>query len=196
MNELPKRKPLRLSGYDYSQNGAYFVTICTEGRRPLLGSGILVGRDPCVPPTHPAHRIAWEWLWKLEEKFPPCRVELAALMPNHVHLLLRLSGHTLEDMPQGRAGTRAAGHMGPALPNGESERSDPTLSEVIQWYKTMTTNAYIRAVRSGALPAFQRRLWQTGFYDEIIRTEGHYLRIWQYIHDNPVRWTEDIYYEE
>ena len=86
--------------------------------------------------------------------------------------------------------------MGPALPNGESERSDPTLSEVIQWYKTMTTNAYIRAVRSGALPAFQRRLWQTGFYDEIIRTEGHYLRIWQYIHDNPVRWTEDIYYEE
>lgn len=67
---------------------------------------------------------------------------------------------------------------------------------MIQWYKTMTTNACIRAVKEGRMPPFDGHLWQASFYDHVVRNERDYLRIWQYIDENPLRWTEDIYYEE
>ena len=44
MDDLPRRKPARLSEYDYSQNGAYFVTVCVEGRARILGE--IVGAGP------------------------------------------------------------------------------------------------------------------------------------------------------
>ena len=72
----------------------------------------------------------------------------------------------------------------------------PPLQEMLDWYKTMTTNAYIRAVKSGILPPFARRIWQRGYYEHIIRNERDYLEIWQYIDQNPARWGEDEYYAE
>ena len=91
-------------------------------------------------------------------------------MPNHVHMIVVLE-----------TGNRAA-HMGAALP------------KIMQWYKTMTTNAYIRGVKSGMLPPFHKALWQRSYYDHVIRNEADYLRIWQYIDDNPAKWPEDDYY--
>lgn len=68
------------------------------------------------------------------------------------------------------------------------------LHTVVQWYKTMTTNAYIRAVRMGELPPFSKAIWQRSYYDHIVRNDADDLRIWQYIDENPARWAEDEYY--
>ena len=76
----------------------------------------------------------------------------------------------------------AGGHIGPPL------------QEVIGWYKTMTTNEYIRAVKSNELPAFSGHIWQRGYYEHIVRKEEDYLDIWQYIDQNPAQWAEDEYY--
>ena len=78
----------------------------------------------------------------------------------------------------------AGGHAGPPLP------------EIVDWYKTMTTNAYIRAVKEGLLLPFEKRIWQRGYYEHMIRNDQDYLDVWQYIHQNPARWAEDEYYAE
>ena len=166
--EYPKRKNIRLSDYDYSRNGAYFVTICTQNRERLFP---FVGAAPCGRPS-PAREIAERWIEKLPEKFPCVFLGNSVVMPNHVHLLL-----LFDDW-------EAGGHMGPPLHG------------VLDWYKTMTTNAYMKGVRCGILPPFQKRLWQRGYYEHVIRGPQDYLDTWSYIDQNPARWAEDEYYPE
>ena len=166
--EHPKRKEIRLREYDYSQPGAYFVTICTEGRRELFP--LAVGATPCGRP-HPARQLAETYLLKLPEKFPHIVLPKWVVMPNHVHILLCIEGET----PPG-------GHAGPPQ------------QEAIGWYKTMTTNGYIRAVKAGILPPFSGKIWQRGYYEHIIRNDRDYLDVWTYIDQNPARWAEDEYF--
>lgn len=85
--EVPKRKPNRLPGYDYSQPGGYFVTICTKGREELLGT--VVGADVLIGP-----RVA---LTELGERVRSIldnmtSVDKYVVMPNHVHMIVRLPG--------------------------------------------------------------------------------------------------------
>ena len=169
MEELRKRKRVHLREYDYATPGGYFVTICTRNRRWLFGNAPPpVGRGPCAPPSV-AGEIAAEWIGRISKKFPNWTVENWIVMPNHVHLLMQ-------------AHSCAAGHAGPAL------------QTVVGWYKTMTTNACIRAVKSEKMPPFDGGVWQISFYDHVIRNEQEYLRVWQYIDDNPANWAEDEYY--
>lgn len=168
---MQQRKHIRLSDYNYAAPGGYFVTICTRGRKPMFGGPpIPVGRGPCAPPPCTARDIVSCWIQRIPDKFPGWTVDKWVVMPNHVHLLLQMHPDD------------AAGHTGPAL------------QDVVAWYKTMTTNACIRAVKAGEMPPFEKAVWQTSFYDEIIRGHAHYLRTWQYIHDNPARWAEDEYF--
>jgi REP element-mobilizing transposase RayT len=61
----------------------------------------------------------------------------------------------------------------------------------MQWFKTMTTNEYIRCVKTHAWPLFDGRLWQRNYYEHVIRSEESLNRIRQYILDNPARWEFD-----
>ena len=65
------------------------------------------------------------------------------------------------------------------------------LSRIMQWFKTMTTNAYIRGVKQYHWPPFAGKLWQRNYYEHIIRNEKDYERIFNYIVTNPVNWAED-----
>lgn len=69
----------------------------------------------------------------------------------------------------------------------------PPLPEIMGWYKTMTTNEYVRLVRQGALPPFYGKLWQRAYYDHILRNDDDCLRVWNCIDTNPARWAEDEY---
>ena len=93
--DLPKRKHPRLKDYDYSQNGAYFITFCTEHRKQLLGT-VLVGRDALVPPQVSLSvfgKIVQKYIEKSGSVYDGVFVDHYAIMPNHVHLLLRME-HT------------------------------------------------------------------------------------------------------
>ena len=144
------RKKLRLNGFDYSTNGAYFITLCTKNKKCILSSIEKSGyySYPKVQLTKIGNTVK-----KYLDNIPG--ITYYVIMPNHIHLLLQL--HAAD----------AAGHMGPAL------------QDVIRWYKTMTTNACIQAVINGKMRPFEKTVWQTSFYDEVIRDESHYLRIWQ-----------------
>ena len=83
MNRGP-RKNIRLSGYDYSRVGAYFVTICTTERAPVFW------KDCLCPELSPSGVIAAEEIRALGERFSTVRIEKYVIMPDHVHILLTL----------------------------------------------------------------------------------------------------------
>ena len=84
--ELPQRKPNRLSDYDYSQNGAYFVTLCTQNRKKTLSS--IVGDDAHIVPK-PYGLIAEKYIRNVPE------IEKYVLMPDHIHMIIRLDNGSM-----------------------------------------------------------------------------------------------------
>ncbi len=92
--KLPKRKPTRLKGYDYSTPGAYFITICTQDRKELL-SEITVGDDAhIVPQNHtPNHGLICDkYINNINVKYENVMVDKYVIMPNHIHLIIFLHG--------------------------------------------------------------------------------------------------------
>ena len=83
---LPKRKPNRLAGYDYSQPGGYFVTICTKGREEILGT--VVGADVLIGPQVALTQLG-ERVRSVLDNMPS--VDKYVVMPNHIHMIVRLS---------------------------------------------------------------------------------------------------------
>ena len=87
--DLPKRKHPRLKGYDYSQNGCYFVTVCVKNKKHLLGS-VRVGRDAFIPPTvklSEIGKVAEKYIQNINSVYSNVSVENYVIMPNHIHFL-------------------------------------------------------------------------------------------------------------
>ncbi len=165
--DLPKRKQIRLPDFDYSSPGAYFVTICTKDRRCML-SDISVGADalggPCLTLTETGQIV--ERYILSTGNIAGLSVDQYVIMPNHVHLLLRIGK------------TDAASEGGPP------RASAPTLSDAVGALKRLVNR------EAG------RNIWQRGYYEHVIRNEHDYREIWEYIENNPAKWAEDRYYTE
>jgi len=81
--ELPKRKSTRLAAYDYSRPGAYFVTVCTAGRRCILW-------DAEAGVLSPAGKIVESAICDISLHYPCFSVDKYVVMPNHIHMLLTI----------------------------------------------------------------------------------------------------------
>ena len=153
--ELPQRKPNRIDDYDYSQHGAYFVTICTHERRKILSD--IVGDGFPVP--KPIGIIAEEMIRRISDKYPTVAIDKYMVMPDHIHLLLRIDNVV-----------------------GTGDPS-PTLGNIIGWYKYQVTKQVNVLLGIAGEKVFQR-----SYYDHVIRNQRDYDEIWQYIENNPKKW--------
>ena len=209
------RKGIRLPAYDYSSEGAYFVTVCTDGKRRILSELPTVGADDSVRPyalSGPA-----EMADKSDRPHALPGTTVVADDPVRHHVLtdtnvgaddsvrptvptiLTPIGKIVEDcilsLPQHNDGIRLDKYV--VMPNhihlllrfvpAEGGQSRPPLQKVMQSLKSVTTRKCWQFGIS--------KLWQRSFYDHVIRNETDYLRIWQYIEENPLRWSEDIFFE-
>ncbi len=173
---MPRRKPIRLAGYDYSTPGAYFVTICTHEKRCILstipvGAGALDG--PSLQLTALGEIVEKHIL--STEHIPGMHVDKYVIMPNHIHLILTLEqerGPSRAPAPTGVAD----GYGGSGIPANEK------LPRAIGVMKRLTNK------EAG------KKLFQRSYYEHVIRNEADYRRIWEYIDTNPAKWTEDCYY--
>ena len=86
--EFVQRKATRLKDFDYSESGAYFITICTQGRRNILSS--IVGEGSPLPQLSSYGIIADKWIKKIPEIFNDVYIDNYVIMPNHIHLLLSI----------------------------------------------------------------------------------------------------------
>lgn len=142
------RKKLRLNGFDYSTNGAYFVTLCTINRKCILSSIRKSGNY-----SYPEVKLTDIGLIvkKYMNNIPG--ITNYVIMPNHIHLIVE-----------------------------KENILNSVLSNNIRSFKTLVTKEV----------GFQ--IWQSSFYDHIIRDDYDYNVHLQYINDNPIKWCEDKYY--
>ena len=185
VTKLPYRKSIRLKNYDYSSNGYYFVTICTQNREKLFGE--IVGATLCGRPNNPDKLIV-KWLLELENKFKGVKIDEYIVMPNHIHFIIKRTGdHT------GSTGDHT-GSTGDHTGSTGDHTGSPLLRDIIGWFKTMTTNEYIAGVKDVRFMPFKGRLWQRNYYEHIIRNYDDYINIADYIQNNPLKWEEDKLY--
>lgn len=198
------RRSLRLKGYDYTQAGAYFVTVVVQGRLPLFGI-VVDGQMRLNAAGQMVQRI-WN---EMPNRFPSIAMDTFIAMPNHIHGIIMVGAplvgaHLPNDatttMPESTtepaaAGTTAGGiRTTTAVENRAPTRGAPTrvgLGDVVGAFKSLTTLEYARGVRDMNWPPFHGRLWQRNFYEHIVRTDESMKKIRQYILDNPAQWAFD-----
>jgi REP element-mobilizing transposase RayT len=164
MNIQRQHKTIRLKNFDYSFQGSYFITICCQNRQPLFGK---INNHKMA--LNPAGQMIQKWWQKIPDKFLGSTTDEFIIMPDHIHGIVSI-GST----PCGRTVPRSPdGHMGPSLQN------------IIAWFKTMSTNEYIRNVKTNGWQYFDGKLWQRSYYDRFIRNMHEHKRITEYIINNP-----------
>lgn len=176
-----KRHSLRLSHYDYSQPGWYFVTICTHEKRKMFGE--VADGKVCLNASGELVQKIWN---TLPDRFSSVQLDEFIIMPNHVHGILVLAG---PQSPSSSIMSNPGVANVPAQPqsymeakNGNRPTLRPRLGEVIRTFKGAAT--YL--IRSTVSPAFA---WQSHYHDHIIRDQDDLDRIRLYIIDNPTRWS-------
>ena len=142
--EQQYRHSNRIKGYDYSQNGAYFITVCTKDRKKILS--YIVGDGSPVP--KPYGIVAEKIIAQIPIKYPSVAVDKYVIMPDHIHMLLRF------DM------------------NCGTGNPSPTLGNVMGWYKYQVTKQINQQSNSKGERVFQRSYYDHVIrnqhdYDEI-----------------------------
>jgi putative transposase len=170
------RRSIRLRGYDYTQPGAYFVTICTQNRACLFGQ--MVDGAMVLSDAGQLVQTVWD---EIPAHYAGTSIDTFIVMPNHIHGIIVLVGAA----PCGRPPSGQAQGPAPTIAIGIS------LPDVVHRFKTMTTKRYADGVKQRGWPPFPGRLWQRGYYEHIIRDEESLDRIRQYIDDNPAQWELD-----
>jgi len=175
------RRSIRLVGYDYAQEGAYFATICTHGRVCLFGDVMEDGVR-----LNAAGRVV-ESVWDgLPRHYPYVELDACVIMPNHIHCIVVLTENVgagfKPALTPGRA-ARISAHPEPALTAHTVRHGLP---EIIRAFKTFSARGINEIRNTAGMP-----VWHRNYYEHIIRNEKSLNRIRQYILDNPARWAVD-----
>ena len=169
-----RRKSIRLPGFDYSQPGAYFITVCTRNRASILGD-VTEGKL-CLSAAGRLAQAVWE---ELPQHYPHVHLDAWTVMPNHVHGIAILKSDSVDHV-----GADSVGPVGAGLKPAPTQRHG--LPEIVRAFKTFSARR-INALQGTAGTA----LWQRNYFEHVIRDEAALDRIRQYIADNPARWHED-----
>ena len=159
-----KRKNVRLYGYDYSQAGGYFVTICTSERNCAL-CRILPGNQFVQAEVRLSElgSIADDVLHEVSERTGICLTDYV-IMPNHIHMILQ-------------------------IPAGGAEH---TIGKYVGMFKSLTLHRWRNICnRKGIVMG---TVWQRNYYEHILRNEADYLEKKRYIQENPDAWVLDELY--
>ena len=175
-----KRKPNRLKEYNYSQNGAYFITICTIDRKCIFGTVVQKTNNPvgaaiCRPKLSRFGALVEAKILLIPQTYEGVYVDYYVVMPNHIHIII-----FIDALDHGRQAGRNA--KGALLLAQASRIAAPTISRIIGNFKRAVS------IEFGFSP------WQKSFHDHIIRNDADYNLIAECIQHNPARWREDRYY--
>lgn len=164
------RKLNRLKGFNYSQSGYYFITVCTQNRLECFGNiddGVNILNEF-------GNIVNNQWLW-LSEQYSYIKLDEFIIMPNHVHGIV-----LIENDDHGRDNPRIV----PTTTTNIYHRRHNLLSKTINAFKTTSS----KMLHQNGLNEFK---WQRSFYDHIIRNEKSLIHIREYIINNPLNWDLD-----
>jgi REP element-mobilizing transposase RayT len=172
------RRSMRLEGYDYSQNNAYFVTICTKNRELSTNTDEI----------RSIIRQVWD---NLPDHYDNIILDEFVIMPNHIHGIIIINNRNDKDI---RRGVQLNAHPEPpegvlsnAPTNDYYSKISPqknTLSVIIRTYKAAVTTL----CRKKGVRGFR---WQRNYYEHVIRNDEDLYRTRKYIRENPLKWELD-----
>ena len=168
------RRSIRLKGYDYSQSGAYYVTIVTHHRDCLFGE--IVNKEMIL---NEFGKIAAECWRAIPDHFPFVELGAYVIMPNHVHGIIMIRN---VDAPSNVGATQWVAPITPGKrPKGPKRGS---LGAILGAYKMAVTRRIGRELNATGI-------WQRNYYEHIVRGEQDLQNKTDYIHANPSLWDED-----
>jgi len=218
--QIHHRRSIRLKGYDYSQAGAYFITLCTHNREHLFGevvSGNMILNEYGKVASN-------EWA-KTPEIRPHVALDVFVIMPNHMHGIIIINGrgeshspHNVDPPYTANIGESHSPHNinppytantgelhspGLDLP-GNTNQSDPANKgecDSPPRSPSNTIGAMVRGYKSAVTKQINLLrpggiIWQRNYYEHIIRNEQAYQTISGYIINNPLQWQEDKFYSK
>ncbi|MCK4730578.1 MAG: transposase [Candidatus Aenigmarchaeota archaeon] len=184
MSKILTRKNNRLRNYNYSDNGWYFVTICSRGRKNIfveinnkyVGEGLAPSRDNT--PVQYKDNIKLSKIGKIIDKqwndipnqYDNIELDEYIIMPNHIHGIMIVDNQV-------------------ELREGASP--SPTICDVIRSFKSKSSLEYLKYIKQNNLD-ISGKIWQRSFYDHIIRNERSLDAVREYISNNPENWEQDI----
>lgn len=200
------RKSIRLKGYDYSQAGFYFITICVHDRLCFFGEivdGEMILND--------AGRIANQCWLDIPKHFPNVVLRENIVMPNHIHGIIELVGannyspvinFTEIDSPES-VNDLDNGVKNIPNDNGAKNISNDNGAKNISPLRSpsKTIGSIVRGYKIGVTKWFRsngnmENIWQRNYWEHIIRDEPSYYRISEYIINNPGNWNNDKFYQK
>ncbi|GAA4999878.1 transposase [Acinetobacter puyangensis] len=174
--DIHHRRSIRLKGYDYSQAGYYFITICCADRACLFGNII----DDSMYLNDFGIIAHDEWL-KTVELRKNVLLDDFVIMPNHMHAIIILTETDLSEEYNGSS----ISELG--VCNTPLRSPSNNLGSIIRGYKSAVTKQIKQQ-------NFHGQVWQRNYHEHIIRNEQSYQKISQYIANNPTTWNEDCFY--
>jgi REP element-mobilizing transposase RayT len=166
------RRSIRLKGYDYSQAGLYYVTICVQNREYIFGE--IIDNEMQLNENGKIVQMVWN---ELPQHYHNVQLDEFIVMPNHIHGIIMLVGGDFVG-----AGFKPAPTIR-TITHG--------LPEIVRALKTFSARKIneLRNTRG-------EKLWQRNYWEHIIRNEQSHQRIVNYIIDNPKKWKNDRFYTE
>jgi len=164
------RRSIRLQGYDYSQPGAYFVTVCVQDQECLLGD-IVDGEMR----MNELGELVWATWHDLPNHLPHVELDAFVVMPNHVHGIV-----WIVDV----VGAGSVGAGSEPAPTNTNKRHG--LPEIVRQFKTFSARRINQRRGTPGMP-----VWQRNYYEHIIRNDSSLNQIQKYILENPRRWHLD-----
>jgi len=164
------RRSIRLQGYDYSQPGAYFVTVCVQDQECLLGD-IVDGEMR----MNELGELVWATWHDLPNHLPHVELDAFVVMPNHVHGIV-----WIVDV----VGAGSVGAGSEPAPTNTNKRHG--LPEIVRQFKTFSARRINQRRGAPGMP-----VWQRNYYEHIIRNDSSLNQIQKYILENPRRWHLD-----
>lgn len=173
---MKARRSIRLNGYDYRQDGVYFVTVCAYRHASLFGSIV----DGVMNPNSIGHIIINEW-YQTAKLRSYVDLDAFVVMPNHIHGIIVIRN----------SGERAFRRNAPTATTGEPNRilEAGSLGAIIGRFKGKVSRCVHDLPKCRDLT-----VWQRNYYDHVIRSEKSLQAIREYVAMNPARWTEDSLY--
>ena len=177
-NSSPHRQSIRLPDFDYSQPGAYFVTIVTQDRKMLFGQ--IVGGEMELNDIGRMVRAAWI---AIPEHYPMVELGEFVIMPNHFHGIIAICVGESQGI---NVGARHAVPRPFSEKEGFGKPVSGSISTILRSFKSATTKAFHEFFGHA-----EESLWQRSFYEHVIRNERDYQAISDYILANPLNWEKD-----
>ncbi len=176
---------------------------------PIISKGKFVEIINGEIQLNAAGKMIHNWWNRLPQKYTNVELDEYIVMPNHLHGIIIVGAdpcvcpdnHNTINMNRKDnnrdSHANISGEHKDSFDNKKGEHAGSPLPKpvqlfiMIQWFKTMTTNNYIRNVKQNDWPPFNKRLWQRNYYERIVRDEIELNWIRKYITENPSKWDLD-----